>query len=454
MTSREAALRIVYRVYEEGAYANLAANEVLGAAELAPRERALATEIAYTAIKAWNTVDWALNLCLEKKRLEDLPAWIRSVLRVGAAQLLFLSRMPARAAVYETVELAKKYGHKGTVALVNAVLRRLLSQKDRLPYPDIKEDPVEHIALRYYHPPWLVARWLEQFGLEETVKLCQANNAPPPLTVRVNTLKADVLSLAEILNKEGIRVYPARYAPDGLALQDLVALERCPAFRQGLFYVQDEASMLVGYALAPPPGSTVIDANAAPGGKTTHLAQLMGNKGTILALDIHPGRLQLIEENCRRLGVTCVTTELADASRLGEKYAGVADYLLVDAPCSGLGVLRRRPDARWRREPREIEELPGLQLSILKGSVGCLKPGGVLVYSTCSLAPEENQEVLRRFLQEADFMEYEDLSGYIPNLPPDLKGQAESGQVQFLPHRHGTDGFFIARLRRVDGRGN
>ncbi|GFN24020.1 16S rRNA (cytosine(967)-C(5))-methyltransferase RsmB [Thermanaeromonas sp. C210] len=448
MTSREAALHIVYRVCEEGAYANLAANEVLGDARLGPRERALATEIAYTAIKAWNTVDWALGLCLEKKRLGDLPPWIRSALRVGAAQLLFLSRIPAHAALYETVELAKRYGHRGTVALVNAVLRRLLSQKDRLPYPDIRENPVEHIALRYCHPAWLVARWLEQFGLEETVELCEANNAPPPLTVRVNTLRVDLPSLVKLLNREGISAQRTRYAPDGLELRALAGLERNPAFGRGLFYVQDEASMLVGYALSPHPGSTVIDANAAPGGKTTHLAQLMGNKGTILAVDVHPGRLQLIEENCRRLGVTCATTVLSDAGRLGEKYAGMADYLLVDAPCSGLGVLRRRPDARWRKQPREIEELPALQLSILKGSIGCLKPGGVLVYSTCSTAPEENQEVLGRFLQEADFMEYEDLSGYIPNLPPDLKGQAKGGQVQFLPHRHGTDGFFIARLRR------
>lgn len=448
MTSREAALRIVYRVCEEGAYANLAANEILESCRLTPRDRSLALEIAYTAVKGWNTLDWALNLSLGKRRIEDLTPWIRCVLRVGAAQILFLSGIPAHAAVYETVELAKKYGHRGTAGLVNAVLRRLLGQKDRLPYPDVEENPVEHIALRYHHPAWLVARWLAQFGLEETVELCRANNAPPPLTVRVNTLKVEPPSLVEILQEEGIGARPTRYAPDGLELEGLKGLEESPAFGKGLFYVQDEASILVGHALSPLPGSTVIDANAAPGGKTTHLAQLMGNKGTILAVDAHAGRLRLIEENCRRLGVTCVTTVLSDAGLLGERYPGRADYLLVDAPCSGTGVLRRRPDARWRRQPRELEELPDLQLSLLRGSVGCLKPGGILVYSTCSLVPEENQGVLSRFLKEADFMEYEDLTAYIPNLPEDLQEQARGGRVQFLPHRHGTDGFFMARLRR------
>lgn len=452
MKSREAALHILYRVQEEGAFTSLAANEVLGATQLDPRERALATEIAYTAIKAWNTIDWALNLCLKKRRLEDLPPWIRCVLRVGASQLLFLSRIPARAAIYETVELAKKYGHKGTVALVNAVLRRLLLQRDQLPYPKLEEDPVHHIALRYYHPPWLVARWLHQFGVEETIKLCQANNEPPPLVIRVNTLKIDVPSLITVLSQEGVTAYRARYAPEGLIVKDLFALEKSPAFQRGLFYVQDEASILVGHAVAPEPGSTVIDASAAPGGKTTHLAQLMENRGNILALDIHPGRLQLIEENCRRLGVTCVKTDLVDATQLGNRYPDMADYLLIDAPCTGIGVLRRRPDARWRQDLQRLEELVNLQLSILKGSVATVKPGGVLVYSTCSLAPEENHEVLKQFLQEATFMEYEDLSGYLPNLPPDLQRQAGSGQIQFLPHRHGTDGFFVARLRRR-GRG-
>ncbi|SMB94623.1 16S rRNA (cytosine967-C5)-methyltransferase [Thermanaeromonas toyohensis ToBE] len=448
-SSREAALHIVYRVLEEGAFASLAANEVLKDSGLDARDRSLAREIAYTAIKAWNTIDWALNLYLSRKKLEELPAWIRCVLRIGASQILFLSRIPPWAAVYETVALAKRYGHRGTAGLVNAVLRRLLLQKEQLPYPDVKEDPVGYISLRYHHPSWMVAEWLSRWGLEETIALCQANNVPPPLTIRVNTLKADVSFVREVLAQEGVTTHPCRYAPEGLVVDNLEGLEDSLAFKRGLFYVQDEASMLVSHALNPYPGSTVVDAAAAPGGKTTHLAQLMKNQGQILAFDTHEKRLYLIADNCRRLGVTCVELHLEDARRLGARYPSVADYLLVDAPCSGLGVLRRRPDARWRKDYREMEELAELQLAILKGSLGVLKPGGVLLYSTCTLTWKENEGVINRFLQEIPGVTPEDLSAYLPSLPRDLREQARRGQVQFLPHKHGTDGFYIARLRKI-----
>ncbi|MCG0276930.1 MAG: 16S rRNA (cytosine(967)-C(5))-methyltransferase RsmB [Thermanaeromonas sp.] len=446
--SREAALHIIYRVLEEGAYTNLAANEVLRESGLKSRDRALAREIAYTAIKAWNTIDWALNLYLKKRKLEDLPPWIRCILRVGASQILFLSRIPPWAAVFETVALAKKYGHQGTAGLVNAVLRRLLLHKEQLPYPDVKEDPVGHISLRYYHPAWMVSYWLSRWGLDETIALCKANNIPPPLTVRVNTLKATVSRVQEILDKEGAKARPCRFAPEGLIVEGFDTLEDAPAFQEGLFYVQDEASMLVSHAVNPHPLSTVVDATAAPGGKTTHLAQLMNNEGRILAFDTHRKRLRLIADNCRRLGVTCVELNLGDARLLGALYPGVADYLLVDAPCSGLGVLRRRPDARWRKDTGNVQELAEIQLTILKGAFGVLKPGGVLVYSTCTLTWEENEGVIKRFLEENPEVTLEDLSAYLPNLPQDLVHKARGGQVQFLPHLHGTDGFFIARLRK------
>lgn len=442
-------MHIVYQVLERGAFANLAANEVLRDSGLQARDRALAREIAYTAIKAWNTIDWALNLYLSRRKLEDLPSWIRCILRIGASQILFLSRIPPWAAVYETVALAKRYGHQGTASLVNAVLRRLLLQKEQLPYPDVKEDPVAYISLRYYHPSWMVAEWLSRWGLEETIALCQANNIPPPLTIRVNTLKAGISFVQEVLAKEGIKTYPCRYAPEGLVVEELDTLEDNLAFKKGLFYVQDEASMLVSHALKPHPRSIVVDATAAPGGKTTHLAQLIKNQGQILAFDTHKKRLRLIADNCRRLGVTCVELHLGDARLLGALYPNVADYLLVDVPCSGLGVLRRRPDARWRKDAQKVEELAETQLAILKGALGVLRPGGVLVYSTCTLTWKENEGVIERFLQEIPGVTLEDLSAYLPALPQDLIEQARRGQVQFLPHKHGIDGFYIARLRKI-----
>ncbi|MEW8958508.1 MAG: 16S rRNA (cytosine(967)-C(5))-methyltransferase RsmB [Moorella sp. (in: firmicutes)] len=448
-SAREAALQVIYRVTEEGAYANLALDEVLKAAGLEGRERTLATELAYAAIKAWHTLDWAVGLFLKHPFIK-LPPWIRCLLRLGGAQLMFFPRIPARAAIYETVELAKKYGHRGTAGLVNGVLRSLERGKESLPYPDPSEDPAGFLALRYYHPRWLVERWLAQFGYQETEALCRADNEPAPLVIRVNTLKTNAAALAARLEGEGAVVRPATFAPEGLIVEGLGAVEANPSFAEGLFYVQDEASQLVGHALKPAPGSFVIDASAAPGGKTTHLAQIMKNGGTILACDVHPSRLQLIKENCRRLGVNCVQPVLADARELGERYPERADYLLIDAPCSGLGVLRRRPDARWRKEPAGIKEMAKLQLEILLGAEGALKPGGILVYSTCSLAPEENQEVVRRFLDRAPHFSLVSLKPSLPVIPRDMEEQAGQGWIQLLPQRHGTDGFFMARLKKLD----
>ncbi|MGI9859868.1 16S rRNA (cytosine(967)-C(5))-methyltransferase RsmB [Moorella naiadis] len=446
-SAREAALQVIYRVTEEGAFAGLALDEVLQAASLEGRDRALATELAYSAIKAWETLDWALGLFL-RQPLAKLPPWIRSLLRLGAAQLLYLPRIPPRAALYETVELAKRYGHRGTVGLVNGVLRQLDRRKDSLPYPNAREDPAGYLARRYYHPRWLVERWLGELGYQETEALCRADNEPAPTVIRVNTLKISRAALAGRLQNEGATTRPARYAPEGLVVEGLGAVENSPSFQEGLFYIQDEGSQLVSHALHPDPGARVIDASAAPGGKTTHLAQLMGNQGVILAGDVHPHRLDLITANCRRLGVTCVHTILADARELGEEYPETADYILIDAPCSGSGVLRRRPDARWRKELPRTRELTRLQLAILKGACRALKPGGVLVYSTCSLLPEENQEVVREFLQQAGEFQADSLEPWLPGLPPDLQISARQGLVQFLPQRHGTDGFFMARLKK------
>ncbi|MBC7323808.1 MAG: 16S rRNA (cytosine(967)-C(5))-methyltransferase RsmB, partial [Moorella sp. (in: Bacteria)] len=341
----------------------------------------------------------------------------------------------------------------GIAGLVNGVLRQLDRRKDTLPYPNPDKDPAGYLALRYYHPRWLVEKWLAQFGYEETAALCRADNEPAPLVVRANTLKTTATGLAGRLRGEGLNTRPASYAPEGLVVEGLRAVENSPSFREGLFYVQDEGSQLVSHALKPPPGSVVIDASAAPGGKTTHLAQLMLNRGTVLACDVHPSRLELINDNCRRLGVDCVQTILADARNLGERYPEVAGYLLIDAPCSGLGVLRRRPDARWRKETGRIRELARLQLEILLGARQALQPGGVLVYSTCSLAPEENQEVIFQFLDRAREFALDSLEPWLPNLPVDLKAPAAGGWVQFLPQRHGTDGFFIARLKKQCNKG-
>lgn len=450
ISARAMALEILYLVDHEDAYSNLALNSVLEKHRPEKQDRGFVTELVYGALRTRNTLDWVLGRFL-KKPLTGLTPWIRNILRVGVYQLMFMDKVPVSAAVNESVNLAKRYGHKGTVGLVNGVLRNVARSLSEIAYPDQEKDPVQHIAVKYSHPAWLVERWLKEFGFAETVELCRANNEIPPNAVRTNTLRISRDELKKRLEAEGIQVTEGRLAPETLLLEGFKSVGSIAAHREGLFLVQDESSTLVGHALKPAPGSLVIDACSAPGGKTTHLAQLMRNSGRIVACDVHAHKLNLVRENVERLDITIIEPVLLDATRLHEKFAGLADYILVDAPCSGLGVLRRRPEIRWRKEPGQIAELRDLQLAILDSAARCLKPGGALVYSTCTVTEEENTGVVHEILRRRPELKAESLADCLPGSlagTPGLETIPE-GYVQFLPHRHGTDGFFISRLRRA-----
>lgn len=449
LNARELALKVLVDVEERESYANLALGAVLDKSGAGKLDRAFATELVYGTLRVRNTLDWALGRYL-RRPLSGLSAPVRNILRLGAYQILFMDRVPDSAAVNESANLARRHGHAGVVKFVNGVLRNLARGKDSLVYPDPAQHPVEHIALRHSHPAWLVRRWLAEFGYAQTVALCEANNRPAPNTVRVNTLKTDPATLAGQLRSLGVGVQPGRYARDCLQLDGFVSLGDLPPFQQGLFQVQDESSILVGQAVGPEPGARVIDVASAPGGKATHLAQLMQNRGEILALDVHEHKIKLIRENCRRLGVDIVRPLLADARALPGEYAGWADYVLVDAPCSGLGVLRRRPDARWRKSEEQVGQLAQLQAEILHAVARTLKPGGVLVYSTCTITREENLGQVEAFLQAHQDFYAEPLAGLLPG-DLDHAGTMDRGYVQILPHIHGLDGFFIARLRKNCG---
>lgn len=449
-TGREAALRALCRIESERAFAGEALERELAEGRLDKRERALATELTFGTLRARGRVDFVLAGFL-KRPLAELTPWIRNDLRLGAYQLLYLDRVPPSAAVNEAVALAHRYGHAGTAGLVNAVLRNLVRQgPPPLPDPASAADLDElatALAIVHSHPRWLVAEWLARFGPVETEALLRANNQPAPVTIRVNALKTTRDGLRERLTAEGVTLGPLRYLDDGFVISDFDSLAALPSYRDGLFIVQDEAAMLVAHIVDPRPGERVLDACAAPGGKTTHLAELMRDQGELLAVDSSPGRLRLVEENCARLGVTCASTLAEDARRLGQLKAGWADRVLVDAPCSGLGTLRRRPDARWRKEASAAGELAQLQRDILASVARCVVPGGTLVYSTCTLGETENQDVVRAFLAEHPEYAPEDLT---PWVPPGLRAAiGDAGWwLQTYPHRHGIDGFFVARLRR------
>lgn len=451
LSARAMALEILYLVDHEDAYSNLALNSVLEKHRPEKQDRGFVTELVYGTLRTRNTLDWVLGRFL-KKPITGLTPWIRNILRVGVYQLMYLDKVPASAAVNESVNLAKRYGHKGTAGLVNGVLRNVVRSLAEITYPDPEKDPVLHMAVKYSHPDWLVERWLKEYGFAETVEFCKANNEIPPNAVRTNTLRISREELKKRLEAEGMQVTEGRLAPETLILEGFKSVGGIAAHREGLFLVQDESSTLVGHALWPAPGSLVIDACSAPGGKTTHLAQLMDNNGRIVACDVHAHKMNLVRENMDRLGITIIEPVLLDAARLDEKFAGQADYILVDAPCSGLGVLRRRPEIRWRKEPGQLAELRELQLAILDSAARCLKPGGVLVYSTCTVTEEENTSVVQEILRRRPELKLESLSGYLPGSLAGLPGleTMPDGFVQFLPHRHGTDGFFISRIRKAE----
>jgi 16S rRNA (cytosine967-C5)-methyltransferase len=440
-TAREIALNVLKEVDEKDAYANIALSHALEQYRPSPQERRLATELVYGTIKAKNTLDWVIGQYASRS-LDKMTVWVRNILRMGAYQLLYLERIPASAACNEAVNLTKRYGHMGTAKFVNGILRAIARSKEQIEFPDIASDPAEHIALRFSHPAWLVRRWLTRFRVEETIELCRKNNETPNMSIRANLLKITRQELQHQLEADGLTVEVSGWAPEGLLIDGFSALGQLDALRQGLFQVQDESSMLVAHVLDPQPGEFIIDACGAPGGKTTHIAQKMGNQGRVLSTDIHAHKLKLTAENCGRLGIDIVETKTTDARYLHEAYFEQADRVLVDAPCSGLGVLRRKPDSRWRKCPEMLIELPELQMDILKSAAQCVKPGGILVYSTCTIEPEENEAVIRRFLSGHPEFALEHAGLLLPEPRPEE-------MVQLYPHRDNVDGFFIVRLRKV-----
>lgn len=452
-SAREGALQVLYAVEVEGAYANLVLDQLLREASFSKLDRAFITEMVYGTLRWQKTVDWVLGQVLHTG-IAGLTPWIRNILRLGTYQLLFMDRIPVSAVCNEGTNLAKRYGHQGVARLVNGVLRNVARHDTDWPYPDPREMPVEYLAIRYSHPEWMVKRWLGRYGYADTLALLKTNNRAAPNSIRTNTLRITPAKLADLLAQEGAPAEKSALVPEGLILKQVSAYGDLKAMRQGLFQVQDESSMLAGYGLKPSPGTRVIDVCAGPGGKTTHLAQFMEKEGEIVALDLHEHKVGLIGENCRRLGINIVQTIQRDARDLPGPWEGWADFALVDAPCSGLGVLRRRPDARWQKSAKQIQELAGLQQEILQAASRCVKPGGVLLYSTCTLEPEENEDQINRFLggnrNQAEF-KLEDLSECLPFVPQraEEQQQIKQGRLTLLPYVYGTDGFFLARMRRV-----
>lgn len=437
---RAIALEILNEIYANDAYANLVLTKYLQKYELSDLDRRFLTELVYGTVKAGDTLLWMLQQ-FSKKKVEKLDPVVVNILRLGIYQLIYMDKVPASAACNESTKLAKKFLHQGAGNFVNAVMRNLLRNRAKVELPN--GNKAVDIALREQHPLWLVKYFIQKLSSMGALQLCQFDNTNAPLIVRTNTLKCTRSEAITALTALGCNCQEMTMTPEGIVILDHPSINSLTPISSGMVQIQDISSMLVAHVLRPQAGDLVIDCCAAPGGKSTHLAALMHNEGRIIASDIHEHKLKLIEDNAQRLGISIIETELLDARKIGEEYAEMADAVLVDAPCSGLGVLRRKVDARWHKSLAEIKELPKLQLAILESAAQAVKAGGVLVYSTCTIIRDENDDVVQAFLTKHPEFELQPINDYLP-----YKRQDDSMTLQLLPHKDNCDGFYIARMIR------
>ncbi len=428
---RAAVHALLLRQEEGGGYANLMPRDLPDD----PRDRALLTTLFYGTVERRLSLDYYIGL-LASRSAASLTPHTRALLRLGLYQLMFTDRIPAHAAVSETVALARDPGERG---LVNAVLRAAAAHPERLTPPPAERELVRHLSVKESMPRWIVKHFLAAYGEEEGAALLKALNRRPPLCLRVNTLRCEREALLARLREEGYEAEPDPLSAVGIRVAGAVLPAALPGYDEGLFYVQDTASQLAVEALDPRAGECLVDLCAAPGGKSFGAAMRMQGRGQILSFELHESKLSLIRDGAARLGVT-LAAEAADSRAVKEALLGRADRVICDVPCSGLGVIAKKPDLRYREEAG-ARALPPLQRELLEVGARYLKPGGVLLYSTCTLAARENEDVVRAFLREREGYLAEDFT---------VGGLAsQEGMLTLLPHRHGTDGFFIAKMRRV-----
>ena len=435
MGARETALNALIACRKEGAWSNGVLKTYIHRDRLDSRDAALATRLCYGVIQNRGKLDYYLAQLLTG-RLKDLHPAVRDILHLGLYQIYELDKIPDSAAVNQSVSLAKRYcKNPKAPALVNGVLRRAVDTKRQL------KEPVSY-ADRYSHPEELISLLKANLPKGQLEPMLIADNQAPKTVIQVNTLKVDTAGLTARLAEAGITARPHGWMPDCLVLENTGNLETLPPFREGLFYVQDPASRLsVLCAQLPRTGAKVLDCCAAPGGKSFAAAIAMGGRGEIVSCDIHPHKAELIRKGAQRLGLQNITSRVQDASVLTEEWVGQMDAVIADVPCSGLGIIRKKPDIRYKNL-KETENLPELQLSILCNQARYVRPGGVLMYSTCTVLRRENEDVAARFLEENPEFYPEPL-----NLP-DIFPKNETGMLTLIPGQWDTDGFFICRMRR------
>ncbi|KXG75987.1 16S rRNA (cytosine(967)-C(5))-methyltransferase RsmB [Thermotalea metallivorans] len=441
MNARKYALDILIDIEENQAFSNIAIHRHLKGKPIDGRDRRFITELVYGVMENKIYLDYIIQQ-FSKIKGDKISIPVMNILRLGLYQITYLDKVPPSAAVNESVNLAKKIQWKAA-GFVNGMLRNYLRNKNDIKLPSYEENPREYMSLAYSHPLWLVEKWQKEFGNDFTRQLLQANNQTPKLTVRTNTLKITKEELMEELKRQHVEVSHGLYVEEALCLCHTENIEELKSFQKGYFQIQDESSMLAAHVLDPQPNDIIIDVCAAPGGKTTHMAQLMKNKGRIIARDIYEHKLKLIQNTARRLGISIIETQCFNGKEVDETLVDKADRVLVDAPCSGLGIIRRKPEIKYNKGPDDFHEISNLQLRILENAGKYVKKGGFLVYSTCTISREENIGVIEKFISRNRNFAIIDMNPLIPEVL-----RSSEKYLQLYPHLHDVDGFFICKLRK------
>ncbi len=436
---RGIAVKILNRIDRTDAYLDKMLDKELRNNELASNDKALLFEIVHGVIRNLGRIDWVLTGFYKGKFSKCIPN-VKNAMRVALYQIMFLDKVPEYAAVNEAVNFVKKLQGERSANITNGVLRNIIRSKDKIRYPKREEDLLGFLSAYYSHPSWLVKRWLSRYSNEFTEDLLKANNQKPKLTLRVNRIVTNLSEMELLLNSENLSFSKSKYLPNFIRLSGMSNIVNWEYFQNGYFSVQDESTGFSCFLLDPKPNDRVLDLFAAPGGKTSLLADLMENTGEIVAIDKYESRLKVLEKNISRLSIKNVKTIEADALEYNDKEK--FDKILLDVPCSGLGTIAKKPDIKWRRDISSIRKLTELQPRLLEKGASLLKPGGELVFSTCTIEPEENFEIIEKFLEKHEEFELINAGSYF-----DKKLVADNGCVQTYPNVHGIDGAFAAKLK-------
>ncbi|NBJ68453.1 MULTISPECIES: 16S rRNA (cytosine(967)-C(5))-methyltransferase RsmB [Clostridia] len=446
-TVRSKVLNTLIRIEKDQGYSHLLVNQELQAGGIRSKDEGLFTEIVYGTIQQQLTLDYYLKPFLKGKTKLDL--WVRVLLRMSIYQMVYLDRIPDHAIIHEAVEIAKSRGHKGIASFINGILRAI-QRKGVPPISEISDD-VARISIATSHPQWLVERWMKQYGKETTEAICLANTKHKPLSVRIHPLKISRKDAIRQMEESGFKVRPSFFSPQGIVIEKGNVL-KSKWFKEGMVTVQDQSSMLVAEIMQLKPGMYVLDACSAPGGKATHIAEKMENQGRIDAYDLHAKKVKLIQSKADELDLSIIHPATSDARKLREKYQDATfDRILIDAPCSGLGVIRGKPEIKYHKREQDIERLASIQQEILETVAPLLKQEGRLVYSTCTVDQQENEQVIRAFCEKHPSFEVDQtFFTALPKPLHDTEGISKEG-LQIFPQTFQTDGFFLTRLKLKNG---